>query len=93
MLADFDTGRVLDQLSFGVIVLDRQRCAIYANLVAQSLLGLHLPSMRGRPLADFLDLDSLGSRITPVCSETCGGYFLVELSAAQSLETQDRETA
>jgi PAS domain-containing protein len=54
VLADFDTGRVLDELSFGIIVLDRQLCAIYANVIAQSLLGLHLPSMRGRPLADYL---------------------------------------
>lgn len=79
VLADFDTGRVLDELSFGIIVLDRQLCAIYANTIAQSLLGLHLPSMRGRPLAEFLDLESLAVRITPLCSQTTAGYFLVEL--------------
>lgn len=81
VLADFDTGHVLDELSFGIIVLDRQLCAIYANVIAQNLLGLHLPSMRGRPLADFLDLASLNTRITPLCSQTSGGYFLVELSS------------
>lgn len=89
MLADFDTGRVLDELSLGIIVLDRQLCAIYANVIAQSLLGLHLPSMRGRPAGDFLDLESLDLRITPVCSQTCGGYFLVELSGARSLKPQE----
>lgn len=85
MLADFDTGRVLDELSFGIIVLDRQLCAIYANVIAQNLLGLHLPSMRGRPLADFLDLESLDLRITPLCSQTAGGYFLVELSTGPAV--------
>ena len=90
VLADFDTGRVLDELSFGIIVLDRQLCAIYANVIAQSLLGLHLPSMRGRPVRDFLDLESLDLKITPVCSQTCGGYFLLELSGVPSLEAQER---
>lgn len=91
MLADFDTGRVLDELSFGIMVLDRQLCAIYANVIAQKLLGLHLPSMRGRPLADFLDLESLGLRITPLSSQTAAGYFLVELSVAPSREAQAPE--
>lgn len=82
VLVDFDAGHVLDELSFGIIVLDRERCAIYANAIAQNLLGLHLPSMRGRPLGDFLDLESLGTRIIPLCSQTSGGYFLVELNTA-----------
>lgn len=54
VLADFDTGTVLDALSLGIIVLDKQLCAIYANVTAQDLLALHMPGMRGRPLAQFL---------------------------------------
>jgi nitrogen-specific signal transduction histidine kinase len=54
VLADFDTGYVLDSLSTGIVVLDQQLCAIYANRIAQDLLGRHLSSMRGRPLAHFL---------------------------------------
>lgn len=84
MLADFDTGHVLDELSIGIVVLDRQLCAIYANAIAQDLLGLQLPGMRGRPIADFVDLESRGLRITPVSSQTCSGYFLVEVSAHQT---------
>lgn len=54
MLADFDTGYVLDALSLGIIVLDRQLCAIYANVIAQHLLALNMPGVRGRPLSQFL---------------------------------------
>jgi len=35
-------------------VLDEQLCPIYANVIAEDLLALHLPSMRGRPLVHFL---------------------------------------
>ena len=54
VLVDFDTGYVLDALSFAIIVLDKQLCVIYANVVAQDLLALDLSSLRGRPLAHFL---------------------------------------
>ncbi len=54
VLADFDTGDVLGALSFGIIVLDEQLCAIYANDIAQDLLAVHLRDMRGRPFAHFL---------------------------------------
>lgn len=54
VLADFDTGYVLDALASGIIVLDKQLCTIYANVIAQELLAVHLPDMRGRPLAEFL---------------------------------------
>jgi nitrogen-specific signal transduction histidine kinase len=54
VLVDFDTGYVLDTLSFGIVMLDQQLCIIYANLIAQDLLALHLSGMRGRPLAHFL---------------------------------------
>jgi len=53
VLADFDTWHVLDALSCGIIVLDRQLCAIYANVIAQDLLALHLPGMRGQPFVQF----------------------------------------
>ena len=54
VLADFDTGYVLDALSFAIIVLDQHLCAIYANAIAQDLLALQLTSIRGRPLVHFL---------------------------------------
>ena len=54
VLADFDTGYVLDALSPGIVVIDDQLCTIYANAIAQTLLTVHLPGMRGKPLAHFL---------------------------------------
>jgi len=53
-LADFDTGEVLDALSSGIVVLDEQLCAVYANPQAESLLTMRLEQLRGRPLTDFL---------------------------------------
>jgi PAS domain-containing protein len=54
VLADFDTAYVLDELSSGIIVLDGQLCAIYANVIAQDLLAVRLPDIRGRPLPQLL---------------------------------------
>lgn len=54
VLADFDAGDVLDALSRGVIVLDLQLCAVYANVTAESLLAVSAVRLRGRPLASFL---------------------------------------
>ncbi len=53
-LADFDAGDVLDALSLGVIVLDLQLCAVYANVGAEDLLAVPAQRLRGRPLASFL---------------------------------------
>ena len=54
VLENFDAEGVLDALDFGIIVLDEQLCPIYANVIAQQRLALHLREIRGRPLADFL---------------------------------------
>lgn len=54
VLVDFDTGYVLDELSSGIIVLDEQLCAIYANVIAQDMLAVRLPDIRGRPLPQLL---------------------------------------
>jgi nitrogen-specific signal transduction histidine kinase len=54
VLADFDAGDVLDALSLGVIVLDLQLCAVYANVGAEDLLAVPAERLRGRPLATFL---------------------------------------
>jgi PAS domain-containing protein len=54
VLADFDAGYVLDTLSCGIVVLDKQLCTVYANLIARNLLAINLVSMRGRPLAHLL---------------------------------------
>jgi len=54
VLADFDAGDLLDALSLGVIVLDLQLCAVYANVRAEDLLAIPAATLRGRPLASFL---------------------------------------
>jgi nitrogen-specific signal transduction histidine kinase len=53
-LADFDTGRVLDALSLGIIVLDAQLSVIYANVKAEELLAFRVHAVHGHPLRDFL---------------------------------------
>lgn len=58
-LSHFDPADLLDALSTGIIVLDAQLCAIYANVAAQDLLAFSLNKARGRPFSDFL-LDGNG---------------------------------
>ena len=41
-LSHFDPADLLDALSTGIIVLDAQLCAIYANVAAQDLLAFSL---------------------------------------------------
>jgi len=53
-LSHFDPADLLDALSTGIIVLDAQLCAIYANVAAQDLLAFSLNKARGRPFSDFL---------------------------------------
>lgn len=53
-LSHFDPADLLDALSTGIVVLDAQLCAIYANVAAQDLLAFSLKQARGRPFADFL---------------------------------------
>jgi two-component system nitrogen regulation sensor histidine kinase GlnL len=54
VLSHFDPADLLDALSTGIVVLDAQLCAIYANVAAQDLLAFSLNQARGRPFADFL---------------------------------------
>ena len=54
VLANFDTEGVLDALALGIMVLDAQLCAVYANNVARHRLALDHRDIRGRPLGDFL---------------------------------------
>jgi two-component system nitrogen regulation sensor histidine kinase GlnL len=58
-LSHFDPTDLLDALSTGIIMLDAQLCAIYANVAAQDLLAFSLNQARGRPFGDFLQ-DSNG---------------------------------
>ncbi|MGH8297060.1 MAG: nitrogen regulation protein NR(II), partial [Steroidobacteraceae bacterium] len=58
-LSHFDPADLLDALSTGIIVLDAQLCAIYANMAAQDLLAFSLNKARGRLFSDFL-LDGNG---------------------------------
>ena len=60
-LEHFDPAGLFDALSTGIIVLDAQLCAIYANVAAQDLLAFSLNQARGRPFTDFLH-DSNGVR-------------------------------
>jgi two-component system nitrogen regulation sensor histidine kinase GlnL len=60
-LSHFDPTHLLDALSTGIVMLDAQLCAIYANVAAQDLLAFSLNQARGRPFGDFLQ-DSNGFR-------------------------------
>lgn len=53
-LSHFDAADLLDALSTGIVMLDAQLCAVYANVAAQDLLGFSAKSARGRPFTDFL---------------------------------------
>lgn len=53
-LSHFDSTELLDALSTGIVILDRQLCPVYANIAAQDLIGLSLNQARGRPFHDFL---------------------------------------
>ncbi len=53
-LSHFDPADLLDALSTGIVMLDAQLCAIYANVAAQDLLAFSLKKARGRPFSDFL---------------------------------------
>ena len=53
-LAHFDPAELLDALSTGIVMLDAQLCAMYANVAAQDLLAFSLNQARGRPFSDFL---------------------------------------
>jgi len=58
-ISHFDPTDLLDALSTGIVMLDAQLCAIYANVAAQDLLAFSLNKARGRPFGDFLQ-DSNG---------------------------------
>jgi PAS domain-containing protein len=54
VLLCLDTEAVLDALAVGIVVLDAQLCAVYANALAQDMLAIQIKEVRGRPLAAFL---------------------------------------
>ena len=54
VLAHFDAGDLLDALSTGIVMLDRELCAVYANVAAQDLLAFSLKMARGRPFIELL---------------------------------------
>jgi two-component system, NtrC family, nitrogen regulation sensor histidine kinase GlnL len=63
-LSHFDPADLLDALSTGIVMLDAQLCAIYANVAAQDLLAFSLNQARGRPFGDFLhDSSALTSHL------------------------------
>ncbi|HEX4388927.1 MAG TPA: nitrogen regulation protein NR(II) [Steroidobacteraceae bacterium] len=54
VLAHFDAGELLDALSTGILILDTQLCAVYANVAGQDLLAFSLKMARGRPFTELL---------------------------------------
>jgi two-component system nitrogen regulation sensor histidine kinase GlnL len=54
VLAHFDAGELLDALATGIVMLDAQLCAVYANVAAQDLLAFSLKMARGRPFVELL---------------------------------------
>jgi two-component system, NtrC family, nitrogen regulation sensor histidine kinase GlnL len=53
-LSHFEPAELLDALSTGILMLDAQLCAIYANVAAQDLLAFSLNQARGRPFVDVI---------------------------------------
>ena len=49
----FHSGELLDALSTGLILLDKQLCVVYANVGAQDLLGVSLRQARGLPVGEL----------------------------------------
>jgi len=52
-LSHFDPTDLLDALSTGIVMLDAQLCAIYANVAAQDLLAFSLSKVREETLRQF----------------------------------------
>jgi two-component system, NtrC family, nitrogen regulation sensor histidine kinase GlnL len=53
LLGRIHSGELLDALSTGIVLLDRQLCVLYANIGAQDLLGISLRQARGLPVGDL----------------------------------------
>ena len=51
--APLHSGELLDALSTGIVLLDKQLCVRYANIGAQDLLGISLRQARGLPIGDL----------------------------------------
>lgn len=58
-LSHFDSADLLDALSTGIVVLDRQLCTIYANVASQDLLAFSMNQTRGRPFGDICESGEL----------------------------------
>jgi two-component system nitrogen regulation sensor histidine kinase GlnL len=91
-LSHFDPTDLLDALSTGIIMLDAQLCAIYANVAAQDLLAFSLNKARGRPFGDFLH-DSNGLvGILRRALETGEGFADRELTVRPAGAPRDMRT-
>ena len=78
-LSHFDPVDLVDALSTGIVMLDAQLCAIYANVAAQDLLAFSLNQARGRPFGDFLQDANGLTRILRRALETGEGIADREL--------------
>ncbi|MGH8148774.1 MAG: nitrogen regulation protein NR(II) [Steroidobacteraceae bacterium] len=63
-LEHFDSAELLDALSTGLIVLDRDLCPVYANVAAQDLLAFSLNQARGRPFTELCESGGLEPLLT-----------------------------
>ncbi len=91
-LSHFDPTDLLDALSTGIVMLDAQLCAIYANVAAQDLLAFSLNQARGRPFGDFLQDTSGFTAVLRRALETGEGIADRELSVRPLGAPRDSRT-
>jgi two-component system nitrogen regulation sensor histidine kinase GlnL len=91
-LSHFDPTELIDALSTGIIMLDAQLCAIYANVAAQDLLAFSLNQARGRPFADFLQDTNGLTGILRRALETGEGFADRELTVRPLGAPRDART-
>lgn len=91
-LSHFDPTELIDALSTGIIMLDAQLCAIYANVAAQDLLAFSLNQARGRPFGDFLQDTNGLTGILRRALETGEGFADRELTVRPLGAPRDART-
>ena len=88
-LSHYDSTDLLDALTTGMVVLDAQRCVIYANVAAQEALGISFNSVRGRPFTGVvLEADHLLATLRRATAE---GAVLTEREIGIKIATAPRD--
>jgi two-component system nitrogen regulation sensor histidine kinase GlnL len=75
-----DPGRILDNLSTSVLIVDRTRAILYLNVAAETLFGVGRNQARGRPLEELLADASALSAIVDRALETSQPFLRRELA-------------